>query len=288
MNGFLLIDKPKGITSSGCVYKLRKILDLRKIGHCGTLDPLATGVLPLCIGEATKFSNYIINSSKDYEATILLGKGTNTGDIDGDLIYSKEFSCSKKELQQIISTFEGDIMQTPPLYSAVKYKGKPMYYWARKGLRPEMKSRQVRIEKIKIISFSETKVKLYVSCSKGTYIRSLVESIGEALGTKACVSDLRRTRVGSIFQDQLTTLGLEKEDYLKELTPSDSLMDHLPKIHLNKKQAKKMLNGQSVVYNARKYKEGTVRIYEETGSFIGIGNVDQLQNISPKRLISTN
>ncbi len=288
MNGFLLIDKPKGITSSGCVYKLRKILDLRKIGHCGTLDPLATGVLPLCIGEATKFSNYIINSSKDYEATILLGKGTNTGDIDGDLIYSKEFSCSKKELQQIISTFEGDIMQTPPLYSAVKYKGKPMYYWARKGLRPEMKSRQVRIEKIKIISFSETKVKLYVSCSKGTYIRSLVESIGEALGTKACVSELRRTRVGSIFQDQLTTLGLEKEDYLKELTPSDSLMDHLPKIHLNKKQAKKMLNGQSVVYNARKYKEGTVRIYEETGSFIGIGNVDQLQNISPKRLISTN
>ena len=288
MNGFLLIDKPKGITSSGCVYKLRKILDLRKIGHCGTLDPLATGVLPLCIGEATKFSNYIINSSKDYEATILLGKGTNTGDIDGDLIYSKEFSCSIKELQQIISTFEGDIMQTPPLYSAVKYKGKPMYYWARKGLRPEMKPRQVRIEKIKIISFSETKVKLFVSCSKGTYIRSLVESIGEALGTKACVSELRRTRVGSIFQDQLTTLGLEKEDYLKELTASDSLMDHLPKIHLNKKQAKKMLNGQSVVYNARKYKEGTVRIYEETGSFIGIGNVDQLQNISPKRLISTN
>lgn len=288
MNGFLLIDKPKGITSSGCVYKLRKILDLRKIGHCGTLDPLATGVLPLCIGEATKFSNYIINSSKDYETTILLGKGTNTGDIDGDLIYSKEFSCSKKELQQIISTFEGDITQTPPLYSAVKYKGKPMYYWARKGLRPEMKPRQVRIEKIKIISFSETKVKLFVSCSKGTYIRSLVESIGEALGTKACVSELRRTRVGSIFQDQLTTLGLEKEDYLKELTASDSLMDHLPKIHLNKKQAKKMLNGQSVVYNARKYKEGTVRIYEETGSFIGIGNVDQLQNISPKRLISTN
>ncbi len=289
MNGFLLIDKPKGMTSAGCVYKLRKVLGLKKIGHCGTLDPLATGVLPICIGEATKFSNYIASSSKDYETTILLGKGTDTGDIDGNLIFSEDFSCSEQKLRQIISSFKGEISQTPPLYSAVKHKGKPMYYWARKGERPEISPRQVNIEEIRLTSFNDKdEVKLFVSCSKGTYIRALVESIGEALGTKACVSSLRRTRVGAIIEDQLITLDLEKVDYLKKIIPSDLLLDHLPKIELDKKQAKKMLNGQSVVYNARKYKEGIVRIYEETGSFIGIGNVDQLQNVSPKRLISTN
>ena len=289
MNGFLLIDKPKGITSAGCVYKLRKVLGIRKIGHCGTLDPLATGVLPICLGEATKFSNYITSSSKDYEVTLLLGKGTDTGDIDGNLISSEDFSCSEKELRKVISSFEGNISQIPPLYSAVKYKGKPMYYWARKGKIPEISPRQVTIEEIHLISFNDKdEAKLYVSCSKGTYIRSLAESIGEALGTKACVSSLRRTRVGTINENQLINLGLEKRAYLREIIPSDLLLDHLPKIDLDKKQAKKVLNGQSVVYNARKYKEGIVRIYEETGSFIGIGNVDGLQNVSPKRLISTN
>ena len=288
MNGFLLIDKPKGITSSGCIYKLRKILNLRKIGHCGTLDPLATGVLPLCIGEATKFSSYILNLNKDYEVSLSLGKGTTTGDLDGEIIHSSKFNCSKAEFLKVIKKFKGEIMQTPPLYSAIKHDGKPMYYWARKGIHPVIKPRTINIERIDLISIKGSEIKIKVSCSKGTYIRSLVESIGKSLGTFACVTELRRTRVGNINEEDLISLDLDKDQLLGSIIALDLLLNHFPKISLDKKQSKKVLNGQSVVYNARNYKEGIVRIYEETGSFIGIGNVDQLQNISPKRLMSTN
>ena len=287
MNGFLLIDKPSGRSSASCVYSLRKILKIKKIGHCGTLDPLATGVLPLCIGEATKFSNYVSDQSKEYEVEILFGLQTSTGDLEGEEIYKKPFKLSKNALMKSLKKFQGVHQQVPPMFSAIKYKGKPLYAWVRKGVYFLRQSREVRIFDTELLFCQGDKAKIRVSCSKGTYIRALIEDLGEDLSTGATVIDLRRTRVGDVTKDNLVDLeSVDIEECRKALVSYDTLLQHIPEIHLDKIDTKKIRNGQLVDYNARQDIKGIVRIYADKGLFVGIGSIDSSNIVSAKRLLS--
>ena len=286
MNGFLLIDKPSGISSAGCVYKLRKVLKISKIGHCGTLDPLATGVLPLCIGEATKFSNYISDQSKEYEVEILFGIQTTTGDLEGEEIFNEPFKIDELKLEKTIKKFLGTQSQVPPMYSAIKINGNPLYYWARKGVYFKRKVRQIHIDTIGILTSSNTKATLRISCTKGTYVRSLVEDIGVDLSTRATVVNLRRTKVGPIGEESLVELGASIEEFKSKLVAADQLLNHLPCIQLNEIDAKKIRNGRTVDYNADQDLEGLVRIYQGKSLFIGLGSIDSSSTVSAKRLLS--
>ena len=289
MNGFLLIDKPSGITSAECVSRIKKILNEKKVGHCGTLDPLATGMLPICVGEATKFSSYVSNQSKGYLVKVLFGVETDTGDITGKELSTSKINFSLEELKAVLEGLSGELEQIPPMYSALKQKGKPLYYWARKGVSLKREPRFIQIEKIKLKSLKVSeKIELEIFCSKGTYIRSLIQSIGKQLNTPATVLELRRTHIGCLNEEHLTQVTTcDKDKYLERILDIDKVLKNLPKVVLNKNETKKIINGQQVDYNARREKEGIVRLYEIEGSFIGIGSVDSSMKVSPKRLINT-
>ena len=289
MNGFLLIDKPSGITSAECVSRIKKILNEKKVGHCGTLDPLATGMLPICVGEATKFSSYVSNQSKGYLVKVLFGVETDTGDITGKELSTSKINFSLEELKAVLDGLSGELEQIPPMYSALKQKGKPLYYWARKGVSLKREPRFIQIEKIKLKSLMVSeKIELEIFCSKGTYIRSLIQSIGKQLNTPATVLELRRTHIGCLNEEHLTQVTTcDKDKYLERILDIGKVLRNLPKVVLNKNETKKIINGQQVDYNARREKEGIVRLYEKEGSFIGIGSVDSSMKVSPKRLINT-
>ena len=289
MNGFLLIDKPSGITSAECVSRIKKILNEKKVGHCGTLDPLATGMLPICVGEATKFSSYVSNQSKGYLVKVLFGVETDTGDITGKELSTSKINFSLEELKAVLDGLSGELEQIPPMYSALKQKGKPLYYWARKGVSLKREPRLIQIEKIKLKSLKVSeKIELEIFCSKGTYIRSLIQSIGKQLNTPATVLELRRTHIGCLNEEHLTQVTTcDKDKYLERILDIGKVLRNLPKVVLNKNETKKIINGQQVDYNARREKEGIVRLYEKEGSFIGIGSVDSSMKVSPKRLINT-
>lgn len=289
MNGFLLIDKPSGITSAECVSRIKKILNEKKVGHCGTLDPLATGMLPICVGEATKFSSYVSNQSKGYLVKVLFGVETDTGDITGKELSTSKINFSLEELKVVLEGLSGELEQIPPMYSALKQKGKPLYYWARKGVSLKREPRFIQIEKIKLKSLKVSeKIELEIFCSKGTYIRSLIQSIGKQLNTPATVLELRRTHIGCLNEEHLTQVTTcDKDKCLERILDIGKVLRNLPKIVLNKNETKKIINGQQVDYNARREKEGIVRLYEKEGSFIGIGSVDSSMKVSPKRLINT-
>ena len=289
MNGFLLIDKPKGVTSANCVYQLRKFLGIKKIGHCGTLDPLATGLLPVCIGEATKFSSFMSDLDKTYEVGISFGLETDTGDIEGEIISESINNFNEIDLKRVLERFEGPQAQTPPMYSALKNNGKPFYWWARKGVFLLRKERNIVIHGIELLDFRNNSAKLKVSCTKGTYIRSLAESIGRALFTKATVISLRRLSVGYIQTEEMVLMpNEESSDISSYILPSDFLLKHLPKAILNEEDVKKVRNGQSIYYNAQLEKEGLVRIYTSKSLFIGIGELNSSKKLSPRRLIAIN
>ena len=289
MNGFLLIDKPSGITSAECVSLIKKILNERKVGHCGTLDPLATGMLPICVGEATKFSSYVSDQSKGYLVKVLFGVETDTGDITGKELSTSKINFSLEELKAVLEGLSGELEQIPPMYSALKQKGKPLYYWARKGVSLKREPRLIQIEKIKLKSLKVSeKIELEIFCSKGTYIRSLIQSIGKQLNTPATVLELRRTHIGYLNEENLTQVTIcDKDKCLDLILDIGKVLTNLPKVVLNKNETKKIINGQQVDYNARREKEGIVRLYEKEGSFIGIGSIDSSMKVSPKRLINT-
>ena len=287
MNGFLLIDKPKGVTSANCVYQLRKFLGIKKIGHCGTLDPLATGLLPICLGEATKFSSFTTDLDKTYEVEIKFGIETDTGDIDGEIISKCSNNFNEIDVKSVLRQFTGSQMQTPPMFSALKIKGKPLYSWARKGVFLLRKERNIAIHQIDLLDFGYDYVRLRVSCTKGTYIRSLAESIGRALNTKAIVFSLRRVGIGEIKSGDMIDMPKGQFcDLSSSLLPSDFLLKHLSKAILDEEDAKKVRNGQSIDYNAQLEKKGLVRIYTNKSLFMGIGELHSSNKLSPRRLIA--
>ena len=262
MDGFLILDKPEGMTSAQCVYKLRSILGTKRIGHCGTLDPLATGLLPICVGEATKFSDYTTNLDKVYEVGIKFGVETHTGDITGKIISKKDPYGIDQGLNKQLKKLEGIHFQMPPMYSAIKKNGKPLYYWARKGVYVYRDPRRIEIKSINLLNRSEYFATIEVACSKGTYIRALVEQLGRSLGTFATVSSLRRLEVGSM---KLTANSCQLEDtkdnIVNTILPCDALLTDMDKIALKPEDAKKVRNGLSIDYNAHLKNKGLVRIY---------------------------
>ena len=288
MDGFLILDKPTGITSAQCVYKLRSVLGIKKIGHCGTLDPLATGLLPISIGEGTKFSNYLTDKDKLYEVVIKFGLETDTGDITGKIVSKSQKSYSLSSLETEVKKIEGFQDQLPPMYSALKVKGKPLYYWARRGVFLSREERKINVSEVTLIEHNNKEAKLRIACSKGTYIRGLAEDLGRRIKCYATVKSLRRLKVGHLHLDSNScNLHDKKEEILSKINSCDSMLIDLKKIRINLEDAKKVRNGLSIDYNAQLKNKRLVRIYTETELFVGLGEI--LDNkIFPKKLLATN
>ncbi len=288
MDGFLILDKPTGITSAQCVYKLRSVLGIKKIGHCGTLDPLATGLLPISIGEGTKFSNYLTDKDKLYEVVIKFGLETDTGDITGKIVSKSQKSYSLSSLETEVKKIEGFQDQLPPMYSALKVKGKPLYYWARRGVFLSREERKINVSEVTLIEHNNKEAKLRIACSKGTYIRGLAEDLGRRIKCYATVKSLRRLKVGHLHLDSNScNLHDKKEEILSKINSCDSMLIDLKKIRINLEDAKKVRNGLSIDYNAQLKNKRLVRIYTETELFVGLGEI--LENkLFPKRLLATN
>ncbi len=274
MEGIIVIDKPKGITSFDVIRVLRRTLKERRIGHTGTLDPLATGILVICVGRATKLAQDIEGYDKEYTADLELGYKTDTYDIEGKVLDKVEsFNISEDEFNKTLELFKGDIKQVPPMYSAIKVDGKKLYELAREGVEIERKSRDVRISKLETIEFDGKKAKLNCEVSKGTYIRSLVYDLGEELKTYATMTDLRRTRVGAESLDRSYTL--EKIEELAQNGDFSFLISvedyfKFPEITIEDEQDLKLFrNGQRC---RKKSAEGKYRVYSN-GEFIGLGEI---------------
>jgi tRNA pseudouridine55 synthase len=292
VDGIILLDKPRGLTSNAALQKVRWLLNAEKAGHTGSLDPLATGVLPLCFGEATKFSQYLLEADKGYETVAQLGVTTTTADAEGEVLARKDVRASRADLEALLPRFRGEIEQVPPMYSALKVDGQPLYKLARAGEVVEREARSVTIARLELLDFADNQACLAVGCSKGTYIRTLVEDIGELLGCGAHVAELRRTQAGPFGLAQTVTLeALEKahaeggnEAVDQFLMPSDSGLNHWPLLQFSEHSAYYWLHGQPVrAPEAPKF--GMVRVQDHNGRFIGIGEVSDDGRIAPRRLI---
>ena len=248
MNGVILIDKPSGKTSYDVVNRFKRVSGINKVGHTGTLDPLATGVLPICINEATKLVQFLIQDHKEYRATMLLGTSTDTFDIEGRITEQSMPDVTEEEVASVMQRLVGTMEQKPPRYSAIKYKGKPMYKWARAGLQLDPPLRTVEIHRIQIVQMNLPYIIFDVSCSKGTYIRSLCHDVGQMLGCPACLAGLRRTRSGHFFENQAITIdGLPSSQLLdivgKYLIPMNEALPHMPVVVLSSDLANSIKRG---------------------------------------------
>lgn len=292
VSGIILLDKPKGFSSNAALQKVRWLLNAEKAGHTGSLDPLATGVLPLCFGEATKFSQYLLDADKGYETLMQLGVTTTTADAEGDVLEEREVTVGRAEIEEALPAFRGPISQIPPMYSALKRDGQPLYKLARAGEVVEREPRSVTISRLELLALEGTQARLDVACSKGTYIRTLVEDLGHVLGCGAHVAELRRTQAGPFSLAQTVTLeqleqvhadgGNEAVDQF--LLPSDSGLEHWPLVHFTEHSAFYWLHGQPVrAPDAPQF--GMVRVQDHNGRFIGIGEVSEDGRIAPRRLI---
>lgn len=272
MDGIIVINKEKGYTSHDVVAKLKKKLNISKVGHTGTLDPNATGVLPILIGKGTKFSKYLINHDKIYDAQIELGKKTDTADIEGKIIEEKNVDTEyiKQNLAKVLEGFIGKQEQIPPMYSAIKKNGKKLYEYARKGEKVEVEPRKIEIYKIELIDYKENDIKFIVSCSKGTYIRSLCEDIAEKLNTVGYMKNLKRLQVGEFNIDCAIKIDeVNIENYDKYLYTLEDILKETPILNLSSKKLNLFLNGvQLTVQN----ENGLYKIYVDN-KFIGTGTV---------------
>ncbi len=270
--GILNINKEKGISSARVVSLVRRALDMKKVGHTGTLDLEASGVLPIVVGKATRVSDYMMTKDKVYETEMILGSKTDTLDAAGEITEKSDKKVSKEEFLEAMNTFKGEIEQIPPMYSALKVNGKKLYDLAREGIEIERKRRKVTIYDIKLLDFDFPKATIRVTCSKGTYIRTLVDDIGERLGTYAYVDELVRTRVGDFdIKDAIKSediLNLEKNDIIKALRPIDSALKDFDKIVLDRRYLDNLVNGQIVEVEEKV--NDIIRVYAGD-DFIGLG-----------------
>lgn|SRR3990167_6986834 len=286
-NGIFLLDKSSGITSNLALQKIKRLFQTKKAGHTGSLDPLATGMLPICLGEATKFSAYLLDADKTYSVTMKLGERTNTSDSDGEVIVTRTVSdFSLEHIRTTLNTFLGKTLQIPTMFSAIKYQGKPLYAYARQGITVARTPRPITLYSIDDIVFEKPFVQCTVRCSKGTYIRTFVDDVGEKLGCGAHVTALRRLSVAGFTADQMTTLEviLQQEDKVKFLLPIDSMVKDLPKIILSSHDALALWHGK-IVSIPEKTVIGFVRVYTQEKSFIGVGKIEKKGELKAGRLI---
>jgi tRNA pseudouridine55 synthase len=293
VHGVLLLDKPVGLSSNDALVQAKRLLNAQKAGHTGTLDPFATGLLPLCFGEATKFAQDLLDADKTYEAVVHLGLKTTTGDTEGEIVATGEVNVSLAQIETVLAGLRGEIDQIPPMYSALKRDGKPLYEYARAGVTLEREARRITIHTLELLSYQAPYLKIRVRCSKGTYIRVLGEDIGAALGCGAHLQALRRTVVGNLdLNDAMTLerLGEAAEaDRVALLAPVDALLTSLPRIDLNEELAKRFLHGQRIALGkegvATDCLEGQVRVYRQLdGRLLGVARLTELVVLVPERL----
>ena len=288
VHGVLLLDKPQGMTSNDALQKVKRIFNAKKAGHTGALDPLATGMLPICFGEATKFSQYLLDSDKRYRVIAKLGQRTDTSDADGQVICTKPVNVTQTQIDEALSHFRGDILQVPTMFSALKYQGKPLYEYARQGIVIEREARPISVYENQFIQydFAKQELTLEIHCSKGTYIRTIIDDLGELLGCGAHVIYLRRLQVSNYPVDKMISLDELQNISEKEplLMPVDSPLQASRKVVLSESQGKDILLGRTVTVESSVPVETLVRIYQEQ-QFIGAGS-QILNKLSPKRLIS--
>ena len=298
VDGILLLDKPLGVSSNHALQSVKRLYEAAKAGHTGSLDPLATGVLPLCFGEATKFSQYLLDADKAYESTFVLGTVTDTGDAEGRVLEDKDASgVTESDVITALQAFEGDIEQIPSMFSAIKQGGQPLYKLARKGLEVERKPRSVVIKTLQLRAFrggERPEADIYLECSKGTYVRSLAEDLGRAIGCGAFVSALRRTRAGPFgIEDSMTLNALEALKGAGEsgqldtlLLPTDAALGALPLVRLSESSGFYMRQGQPVMVSNGP-RDGIVRVALDSGEFLGVGEMLDDGRVAPRRLIVT-
>ncbi|MFC4930549.1 tRNA pseudouridine(55) synthase TruB [Massilia sp. GCM10023247] len=291
VDGVLLLDKPVGLSSNDALIKAKRVLNAKKAGHTGTLDPFATGLLPLCFGEATKFSQDLLEADKTYEATVHLGIVTTTGDTEGDTIETREVDVTLEQIEAALARFRGPILQVPPMYSALKRDGKALYEYAREGITLEREARPVTIHGLELIGYEAPMLRIRVTCSKGTYVRVLGEDIGAALGCGAHLNALRRIQVGALTVATMITLeDLQAHaDPLSLLAPVDALLSSFPSVELTPELAKRFLNGQRLALGKESVLVpqalGRVRVYHD-GKLLGTANLQEYAILAPERLIS--
>ena len=273
MNGIVIVDKPQEWTSQDVTARLRRVFNTRRIGHGGTLDPMATGVLPVFVGRATRGVEFFEHAEKTYEATLLLGITTDTEDTSGTVLEEKDVHISETEFLNILPRFRGKIMQVPPMYSALKINGQKLVDLARKGKTVERQSRQIEIFELSCVEFSGNSARLRVRCSKGTYIRTLCKDIGEALGCGGCMAALRRVQAGEYTIAEAVPLAvlLEADEPEKYLRPVDSMFRNFPAVTLSSKQEKCCRNGAAFSVSME---DGTYRCYGKDGEFLSLSKVD--------------
>ncbi|BBM02085.1 tRNA pseudouridine(55) synthase TruB [Microbulbifer sp. GL-2] len=301
VHGVLLLNKPAGITANDALQKAKRLFFANRAGHTGALDPLATGVLPICFGEATKFSQYLLDADKRYRSTFVFGMTTASGDADGDVLESKDASgLTEQDVLKAMEDFRGLIKQIPSMYSALKHKGQPLYKLARQGLEVEREAREVKIFEFELLNFtpgSEPRAEVEVHCSKGTYIRSIAEDLGQALGVGAYVEKLHRSAAGpydeaeAVTLDELTDERGEgmAEELDHHLLPVDSPASSLPKLILPDDSGYYVRQGQPVM-DLQVYRIGSegdmVRLFLENGDFLGVGEITDDGCVAPRRLVS--
>lgn len=289
LNGLLLLDKATGISSNKALQQVKHLYGALKAGHTGSLDPLASGMLPICFGEATKYSQYLLDANKEYYVIGQLGIKTTSGDSEGEIIEERTvYPISPNELQATINNFLGEITQIPPMYSALKHQGQPLYKLARKGIAVERKPRQVHIFNITILNHQPNQIALRVTCSKGTYIRTLIEDIGEKLGCGAHVTVLRRLSVAHYKAEHMISFAALIEHDMSEaglldklLLPIDALLPNLPIINVSLEQAARLRHGQPIPFDSSPNE--IIKLYAE-GEFIGLGKGNG-DKILPERLV---
>jgi len=289
INGLLIIDKPLGFSSNQALSKIKWLFNPKKAGHTGTLDPLATGLLPVCLGEATKFSSYLFDANKTYEAKIKLGFTSSTGDAEGALTDLNIDKFPNKTLViNELKNFEGVIEQTPPMHSALKHDGKPLYQYAREGIEISRKKRTVTIFSIKLIDLKKDELLLEIECSKGTYIRTLAEDIGKKLNVGAYLIGLRRTVVGSLSIDNAISIDLieesSDEDRLKFINPIDGFLKNFNSLIVNNDESDAIKDGKIV--HKKEAKDNIYRLYSQENIFIGLAEGDTNGNLKVKRLMA--
>jgi len=292
VNGILLLDKPIGVTSNEVLQLVKRLYSANKAGHTGSLDPIATGMLPICFGEATKFSQFLLEANKHYTVTGKLGETTASADSEGAILQKREVkNIDAKTIEKILPKFRGKILQLPPMYSALKHKGQPLYKLARQGIEVERQPREVTIYMLQLIELNGDLIKLEMCCSKGTYVRTIVADIGELLGCGAHVIELRRLAVGPYLATQMVSLMtlqelVAKNDYKsldQLLLPIDSMLIGMPAITLTADMVFYMQQGQSLVIpNAPD--SGWVKMHSKTGKFLGVGEVMLDGKITPRRI----
>lgn len=288
INGIILVNKPQNLTSNAVLQRVKHLFHAKKAGHTGSLDPLATGMLPLCFGEATKFSQFLLDADKCYEVTGRLGIKTNSGDSTGEVIATtSDFTISDEALAGVLESFRGPIQQIPPMFSALKHQGLPLYKLARKGIEIERKARDVTIHRLQLIHFDGQDIKLSVSCTKGTYIRSLIEDIGDQLGVGAHITQLHRCYTAGFEGQEMHTLdeltAMPAEQLLSCLLPEDRAIQNLPRIELTVDQGLMLYQGKIVP--DLDVTPGLVRLYVEK-KLMGIGEFDLNGALKAKRLIA--